>query len=147
MKYFILFGHIATLVFGTLIYMAFRCENLIVFSWLDKLYLTKAVYQLRFYTDTLNIILPNWFLFSLPDGLWVFSYVSFILYIWNNKLNSQNIFWILFIPFIAIVLEFGQYFKIISGTFDLNDLIFYSLGTVLPIFIFNLLFNFKFLKQ
>jgi hypothetical protein len=29
----------------------------------------------------------------------------------------------------------------------LNDLIFYSLGTVLPIFIFNLLFNFKFLKQ
>lgn len=147
MKYLILFGHISTLAFGTLIYIAFRCESLIVFSWLDKLYLKKAVYQLRFYIETLNVTLPNWFLFSLPDGLWVFSYVSFILFIWGNKLNPQNIFWIFSIPFIAIILEFGQYFKIIPGTYDLNDLIFYSLGTVLPIFIFNFLFNFKFLKQ
>lgn len=41
------------------------------------------------------------------------------------------------IPIIAIISEFGQLLGIISGTFDSIDLLFYFLGSILPLIIFK----------
>ncbi|GAA4032618.1 hypothetical protein GCM10022386_16070 [Flavobacterium cheonhonense] len=66
----------------------------------------------------------------MPDGLWVYSFSALLYLIW-----SENFRWltkILFVPLVVLcVMEFLQYLKIISGTFDYNDvltsLIMYSL--------------------
>ena len=88
-------------------------------------------------TLTQKAFLPDWLLFSLPDGLWVFSYVSLILLLWDNRLNGYNSFWVFLIPFLAIASEFGQLLGFVSGTFDITDLIFYILGTTLPIILYT----------
>ena len=45
--------------------------------------------------------------------------------IWNFKIDKKNIFWFINLPFIAILFEIFQYFKIIPGTFDIFDICFY----------------------
>lgn len=87
--------------------------------------------------------MPGWFLYSLPDGLWIFSYICLILYIWKNTLTKQNLIWIFIIPFIAVFSEFAQLFKIIPGKFDNIDLLFYTLGLLLPLIIFYKNLKFK----
>lgn len=94
-------------------------------------------------TLTAKNSLPDWFLFSLPDGLWIFSYTSLVLLIWRNKINRENFFWIAIIPILIILSELGQLFNIVPGTFDLIDVLLYSLGAILPILIFTEYLNFK----
>jgi len=51
-------------------------------------------------------------------------------------MNYESIFWIFIVPFIAILSEFLQLFNLISGTFDFIDLLFYILGTIIPIILY-----------
>ena len=81
--------------------------------------------------------LPDFLLYALPDGFWMFSYMSLILYLWNNELRRDNFFWIFILSIIALLSELGQLLKIISGTFDIVDLLMYLLGTILPFMIYK----------
>lgn len=130
-----LFGHILTLILGGFIYISFRAESLTMFKWFATASLDAPIARLRAITLTLTPNLPNWFLYSLPDGIWVFSYISLMLLIWKNKINQENIVYIFSLPLIAILSEIGQLFKIVPGTFDTIDILFYILGTFSP-FIF-----------
>ena len=144
MKKQLLFGHLLTLILGGLIYISFRTDSLVMFKWFAALSLDTPIEYLRETTMTVNRLFPNWFLFSLPDGLWIFSYISLILLIWGNNINKRNLFWIFLIPFIAISSELGQLFNIIPGTFDPIDLTFYITGAISPFIIFtNNLLSFK----
>jgi len=106
-------------------------------SWFDNINLSTAISELRLLTPPLADHFPNWFLYSLPDGLWLFSYLSVLLVVWDNVISKHNIHWLLLVPMVAIFSEIGQLFEIVPGTFDIFDLIFYLLGTVLPILIFT----------
>ena len=131
MKKQLLFGHLLTLIIGGLIYISFRTDSLLMFKWFAALSLDSQIENLRDTTFTIREHLPNWFLFSLPDGLWVFSYVTLTLLIWGNSINKRNLFWVFLIPFIAISSELLQLFNIAPGTFDAIDLIFYIIrGTL-----------------
>lgn len=144
MKKQLLFGHLLTLILGGLIYISFRTDSLVMFKWFVALSLDTPIEYLRETTLTAKQHFPNWFLFSLPDGLWVFSYISLILLIWGNNINKRNLFWAFLIPFIAISSELGQLFNIVPGTFDAIDLTFYIMGTISPfIFFTNNLLTFK----
>lgn len=134
------FGSFSTIFLGGLIYVLFRSPSILMFEWFDQINLSKYVLELRSHIDSYSLILPNWFLYSLPDGLWLFSCVSLLLIIWDNKVSKKNIFWILLLPIIAVSSELAQFMEIIPGTFDILDLIFYIAGTVLPILFFT---NFK----
>ena len=115
-----------------------------MFQWFDALNLSCIINNLRTHSTQMVSYLPEWFLYSFPDGLWMFSYISILLVIWNNRIYKNNIHWILLVPVVAILCEFGQLFNCISGTFDVVDIIFYILGTCLPILIYtNLTKNFK----
>ena len=94
---------------------------------------------LRSNTSTYLKYLPEWVVYSLPDGLWVFSYVTLISAIFGNKIYG-NIYGVIFLilPMTAILSELAQLFKLLQGTFDLVDLLCYTLGTFLPVFIFDI---------
>lgn len=139
----IIFGHFGTLLLGGLIYILFRTTTLKMFAWYDKIGLSNSIINLRDHVSPMANDIPNWFLYSLPDGLWIFSYISLMLYIWKNSITKNSVIWIFIIPFIALLSEFGQLLKFVPGTFDISDLLFYVLGIFLPLFIFKISTNFK----
>lgn len=133
MKYKTLFGSLISLVFGTVIYLLFRTPSLKIFNWLELFNIDFLNSDLRKYSISNVGKIPDWFLFSLPDGLWISSYVLLIISIWNFKINFNCIFWVSVIPIVAIFSEIGQAMKIVQGTFDSCDLIFYVLGFIIPL--------------
>jgi len=126
------------LAVGTSIYLFARPKECLVLSLLDFLGLGKEISLIRATTIPMSKSIPNWLIFSLPDGLWVLSYTCLILYIWNFNLNRKNIFWFVLLPILALGSEIMQSFHIISGTFDYFDIAAYIVGFLVPLIIFNI---------
>ncbi len=122
---------------GGLIYILFRTSSLKMFRWYEILGLDHSMGILRYSSIPFAHRLPKWIIYSLPDGLWIFSYLTLMLIIWRNVISRNNIFWILIVPAIAIISELGQLIGIVPGTFDPADILFYLLGTSLPFIILN----------
>ena len=61
----------APLVLGSLIYVLFRHESLLVFDWLEHLGVDAYVQALRARCDHWE--LPSWVAYSVPDGLWCWA--------------------------------------------------------------------------
>lgn len=147
MKRQLFFGSFLTLLCGGLIYVLFRTATLKMFAWYETIGLGGLTNGMRKLTFQFANELPEWILFSLPDGLWIFSYVCLMLAIWQNSVSLKNALWILIIPILAIGSEIGQLFGLIVGTFDLTDLLFYIFGMTLPFIIFTKTINLKFQFQ
>jgi hypothetical protein len=141
--------HLITLTIGSFIYLFFRSDTLLMFRWFDSISLTDKLETLRNYTLPLGKNLPNWFIYSLPDGLWISSYVFLMFSIWGESLSSKSIIWLLLILIAAIVSEFCQLIHIIPGTFDMLDLLSYTIGFSLTAFLiikYNKLKNLQYEK-
>jgi hypothetical protein len=131
------FGSFTALLVGGLIYILFRTSSLKMFAWYETMGFRSLTIALRKLTFPFAPKIPEWILFSLPDGLWIFSYVNLMLCIWNNVVCFKNLFWVLIIPLLAIGSEIGQGLGLIPGTFDLADLLLYILGMTLPFLLFT----------
>lgn len=142
----LIFGSLASLILGTLIYVLFRASSLKVFSWLDFLGIDITQTELRKQAISITSILPKWILFSLPDGLWIFSYVCLMLSIWKGAISTRNIFWISIISLVAIGSEIAQLSGLVQGTFDFSDVLLYFIGSLLPLILYknSINYNFKF---
>ncbi|HBD25669.1 hypothetical protein [Flavobacterium sp.] len=125
-----------TILLGGFIYVSFRVESLRMFSWFNSISLYKVIIATRNYTLNYDFLIPDWVKFSLPDGLWLFSFISLILITWKNEINSSNLFWLIGLPIIALLSEIGQSISIVPGTFDWIDIAMYLIGFMLP-FIIN----------
>jgi hypothetical protein len=124
---------IIPILFGSLIYIAYRPKSLLVFNWLNALQLSWFVSIIRNFLGVIHA--PYFILYSLPDGLWVYSFSYCCFLIWNNKLSSYQAFFWIFLPFcIGIGSEFLQLFNIIQGTFSISDIIAYIGALSLIIF-------------
>jgi hypothetical protein len=90
-----------------------------------------------------TIYLPNWVVYNLPDGLWSYSFMSFTLIVWcsTTSLNAQ--LWRITAFSLGTLLEIGQYFHLISGTFDTLDVLIYLLFNLFSIQQFNSKINEK----
>ena len=130
----LIFLSILSILFGGLIYIAFRSSSIILFKWIDYMVLIDSVEDLRRVTLPFKENLPDWFLYSLPDGLWMFSYSCVVLIIWKREITKYSLLWLLSLPMISIFCEILQYYYI-NGTFDVIDIIFYIFGALLPILI------------
>lgn len=129
-------------ILGGIIYIVFRTERLIMFRWFEYLSISSEITIIQNLREVFSF--PGWFIYSLPDGLWVFSYTSISLEIWKNSITKQNSFWIFGVPAVAIASEVLQLFKVIPGTFDLTDIFFYVFGMILSYYISTkLIFNIK----
>ena len=117
---------IIPIMIGGLLYVFFRSTSIRMFKWFDFLGLENVIQLMRSTLFNVKSNIPNWIYFSLPDGLWVYSFTR----IW------------LLIPFISGILsEILQYFGLFPGTFDYLDLCFSLFCIFLSIFIINL--NYK----
>lgn len=94
-----------------------------IFYWIKKVGLYNLVFEIRQVIYPVKNILPEWFLFSLPDALWIYSFTFFMLLIWGNSKRIEKYFWIPLGIFLGIGSELLQFIKIIPGKFDANDLL------------------------
>lgn len=133
--------HSISLIIGSLIYILFRSGNILIFKWFKFLGIAKFIDYIRKFTLHFAFSLPKWFLFSFPDGLFLFSYVTLMLSIWNFKVNYISGFWIFIIPWYFIGTEIGQLFSFYSGTFDKMDMFFYFLSLFISYFLYYIVVN------
>ena len=125
-----------SIFFGGVIYIAFRSSSITLFRWLYNIpVIDDFVKNLRITTFTYKEYIPDWFLYSLPDGLWMFSYSCIILIIWKREINKYSLIWLLILPILSIMIEFLQYYDYFDGTFDILDIVFFIFGSLFPILI------------
>jgi len=129
----ILLHVICPILLGAMIYILFRQNTLFVFKWIHYLSLDKIVVLLRSLVKGIKI--DNWILYSLSDGIWVYSGTSLLLVIWKYQWNKQSIIWIGFPFFISIIAELMQLFGFLRGTFCLVDTIIIIISFILALFI------------
>ena len=122
---------ILPLLLGGLIYVSFRDSGLHMFSWFKSLGIESIIFCLRNWTLHYQENLPDWIIYSLPDGLWTYSLATFMIFNWGKKLRKSNVIWFFIGPAIAIFFEIAQSFGLLKGTFDINDLIFCSIASIL----------------
>ena len=112
---------------GGMIYLLFRTETLKMFGWARTL----GMYdRLSFWRRSVSVDgIPEFVIFALPDGLWLFSYIVAIATVWDFRMR-QCWLSIIALPVVACVSEMGQISGIVPGTFDMADMGCYLLATV-----------------
>ena len=129
----IILHSILPLIFGTLIYLFYRKKTLLVFQWIDIINLKEEVAYLRELFNPNNNLYSNFFTHNLPDALWVYSFTSFLIILYQKKEN-HNTSIIYFIPLIiAATSEILQLTNLIPGTFDYIDLFSYVSSSIISI--------------
>ncbi len=133
------------LVLGCAIYLLFRSKSLNIYQWCTSLGLSTAIDYARNCVRYWNI--PDFIRFSLPDGLYCAAYILIMDAIWlkNDSLTKHII--ISIGPLVTIGIEILQYFGLVKGTFDICDLLFYSVPFVAYYLNkYHLYFKFNYLK-
>ncbi|MBP1615425.1 MAG: hypothetical protein H6Q13_2873 [Bacteroidetes bacterium] len=125
------------LFIGGGIYLLFRPKSLLMFKWVDNLGLTSTVDRLRDCVS--HISLGQISTYSLPDGLWVASYVVLVHAIVPKQHKENLLFWSFILPLIAIFFEILQGIGIIPGVFDIFDLACY----LIPLIIYTLYLRYE----
>ncbi|MBL4655719.1 MAG: hypothetical protein JKY33_07845 [Bacteroidia bacterium] len=114
---------IAPIVIGGFIYLTFRTEDLLMFKWFYFLGLEDSIQYFRQNFNHLEPVIPDWFIYSLPTCLWVYSLTNCMIFIWKGKLTLISMLWVTSGVILAITGEVSQIIDLIPGTFDLIDLI------------------------
>jgi hypothetical protein len=107
---------------GGVIYVCWRAQSILMFAWFRQIGLDPLIIRLRNFSAPAMSFLPSWFLFSLPDALWVYALTAFLANSWL-KVNHQKLrFAWLSVGFIlGAGAELGQLVGVVPGTFDLVD--------------------------
>ena len=111
---------IGFLFLGGLIYLLYRNDSLLMFRWLDTVYADGVVATMRDYSVIYKKHLPEWFIFSLPQALWLYSGIVGMNCIWWKNRN-KSCFWISIFFAIAIGMELSQATGYIPGNYDHVD--------------------------
>lgn len=120
---------ILCLLFSGSIYFLFRSTDMYMFlpikacGGMDKLNDIRSLFA--------DCHLPDWFLYSLPDGLWLYAYMLFIRSLWNTGNSNLKTLFLLLLPTLAFTFEALQFLSLYQGTGDVVDVIFYILFIVL----------------
>lgn len=114
---------------GGMIYVLFRPQHLLMFDWIETIGLTDGINTMR---ERGNILFPEWIIYSLPDGLWIFSYSLCIGSIWEFEIK-KCIPALLMLPAISVFDEILQSLNMVPGTFDLMDIFAYSISSLIGI--------------
>jgi len=122
------------LTIGGLIYISFRSLSLRLFGWFEFTGINTFTSFIRNSTYPIKNYLPSWIYFSLPDGLWVYSFSSALLIIWGDQFSKVK-YWLLIPLLFGVIIEFAQGLKIFPGTFDIIDFTFTIMALALSIII------------
>jgi hypothetical protein len=109
---------------GGLVYVLWRPDTLIMFSWATSFGLDYIIEQVRGSVAPFYQILPKWFTLSLPQALWFLSGSLAVHSIWRDSWSENEQLWLTVIAFLAFGGELGQAVGIVQGSFDFVDLVF-----------------------
>jgi hypothetical protein len=121
---------LVALLSGGIIYVLFRSSEPVFFSWIRSAGLESWLSFVRNSSLSLNRFLPEWVIYSLPNGLWAFAYAMLITGIWAESKSRLKYFWMASIPVLVIGFEILQGTGIIPGTFCLYDIAFGTAGII-----------------
>lgn len=140
------FRHIAFLMLPVLavllggsIYIFLRPSEIVFFDWVRAIGLESLIDSEI--GPLSHQVFPDWFVYSLPDGLWAFAYACLIIWIWSGTRSWIRNIWILSIPLSIVTFEGLQYLGIIRGTPCAQDLLAGLLGIFLAIVMSKLIIN------
>ena len=94
-----------------------------MFTCLNKVGVLEAIQFLR--RLGAEYAVSDWIKYSLPDGLWLFSYMFLIDTIWEGKILVSYYFFLWVLPAVAVGSEVLQVFGWLPGVFDILDLVCY----------------------
>ena len=126
----ILKNFILPISIGTFIYLLFRPLHITVFHWANTLGIYCTIIEARTFYDIGHLI-PEWAIYSLPNGLWAYSFMFFISFIWGEIKSSSKAFFIALVVLLSLGSEIGQLFSLVPGSFCLTDIFLYSLGLLI----------------
>ena len=104
---------------GTWIYVGWRSTDLLVFRWIEFCGLSAFVFRPA-------VSLPDWVLYCLPDGCWVYAATSWMLLIWQRLVP-----WAWLALILGVGTELGQLAGFVPGSYDLVDILFYVVAFIL----------------
>lgn len=117
-----------SILIGGLIYILWRAETIRFFGWIDYDWLNNSLQMVRVLGRNMRPYFPDWVIFSLPNGLWSFSYALIISYMWVGKNSKVKYFWLSSIPLLCLGYEVLQLLGVIGGVFCYIDLTFCFFG-------------------
>lgn len=120
---------ILLLLVGSFIYIGFRSESLLMFKWFE--YIGILEYVTIFRDICAKYSLPHFVKYSLPDGLWLLSYMLIIGTIWQTHNNRPYLLFVYTLPVASLIVELLQYFFDRLGTFDLLDILSYTSAIII----------------
>ena len=118
---------LAPILIGSSVYVFWRVDTLLVFYWIDSLRMGSFVNDARVILEPMRNLLPNWFLYSLPDALWVYAATAFWILVWRGESKHCFRAWTSVGVLVATMSELGQAIRVVPGTFCAVDL---TLGLV-----------------
>lgn len=110
-------------VLGAAIYVLFRSPRLRVFDWLHTLGAGGAVPAARAWARPAAEHLPEWLLFSAPDGLWVYGLTACLALVWRGAPGRARRWWLCAGIALGAGGELGQLAGVVPGVFDPADLL------------------------
>jgi hypothetical protein len=108
--------------------------SLRLFDWFEIVGIKSAALSIRNVIHPFKNELPTWTYFSLPDGLWVYSFSSALIILWGDKFKFGK-YWLIIPLLFGAFIEFAQILKIFPGTFDILDFTFCIVALSLSIII------------
>ena len=108
---------------GGMIYVLFREEELLLYTFANHIGLGGVVMQLR--GSLPSVHLPLWIANSLPDGLWSASYVLLMHGMMRPLGPRAQLCWASVIPSLGVISELLQGMGLLPGVFDTTDLLCY----------------------
>lgn len=115
---------IVPIISGGLIYICWRQPVLLMFGWLRVAGLEPFTNNLRDFAAPGWNFLPAWFVYSLPDGLWVYALTACMVLIWSGTESLRSkAFWLALGFILGVGSELGQLTGVVPGNFDYVDLV------------------------
>ena len=113
------------LFLGIGIYLLYRSRNLFYFKLIHSTFLSKPVLHIRDFAKLYRKMFSTWVVYSLPDGLWLFS--TGAVFLIARKKYLLHFLWFLFIYLFVVGGEFIQKYYgghgTPIGTYDKTDII------------------------
>jgi hypothetical protein len=123
----------AALLLGGIIYILFHASEPAFFRWIPGPGLASWFSFARQSSVSFSQSLPEWIVFSLPNGLWAFAYSLLITGIWAGNKSWLRIFWMASIPVLVLGFELLQLTGTIPGVFCVHDMAFGLAGLIIGI--------------
>ena len=110
------------LLIGGAIYLGFRTDDLLMFRAAERAGLDGIVAGYRSAVAPLRSALPDWVVFSLPNGLWSLSLVSLFGLLWRHEQRTAAVAMVGASVF-TILPELLQAVRVVPGTYSGQDLL------------------------